>query len=460
MPPRDRFEAWFDGEDLPPATSGPSPRNLPRPGSGLTRFIGLVTACVLLIGLVGGAHRAGFIRVPGEPGIAVESPTPTPTDGTGTPTAPPSPTPTPTAPPTPDVAGRLPIESCKLATGNTENFTSSFPISDYTYANTTGKIRIALIFVDFPDAVASADSDSYFDRISSKVTETYRENSFGKLTVEFVQVPGWIRMSKTSTKYNVLQGSATYDSTVKYGSEALTAADRTIDMTGVTSVAVFATESAPGVAGDYEWDLIQPITTGEGSKVSSFIVTGGQWWLTNWEPLVVAHEFGHVLGLQDLYGDEDKGPSPYVGDFDFMSNASEDSLAPSLLGWDRWRLGWISDASVVCVKPTAENRITLSPIQTGKGTLLAVVPLSATRALVMESRHPIGMDRKLRNSGILVYIVDTSIDTTEGPMRVQLASGATLSDALLEANEYLEASGWVVSVTRNETWGNEFAIFP
>ena len=427
MPPRDRFEAWFDGEDLPPATSGPSPRNLPRPGSGLTRFIGLVTACVLLVGLVGGAHRAGFIRVPGEPGIAVESPTPTPTDGTGTPTAPPSPTPTPTAPPTPDVAGRLPIESCKLATGNTENFTSSFPISDYTYANTTGKIRIALIFVDFPDAVASADSDTYFDRISSKVTETYRENSFGKLTVEFVQVPGWIRMSKTSTRYNVLQGSATYDSTVKYGSEALTAADRTVDMTGVTSVAVFATESAPGVAGDYEWDLIQPITTGEGSKVSSFIVTGGQWWLTNWEPLVVAHEFGHVLGLQDLYGDEDKGPSPYVGDFDFMSN---------------------------------ENRNTLSPIQTGKGTLLAVVPLSATRALVMESRHPIGMDRKLRNSGILVYIVDTSIDTTEGPMRVQLASGATLSDALLEANEYLEASGWVVSVTRNETWGNEFAIFP
>jgi hypothetical protein len=143
-----------------------------------------------------------------------------------------------------------------------------------------------------------------------------------------------------------------------------------------------------------------------------------------------------------------------------MSNASEDSVAPSLLGWDRWRLGWISDVSVVCVKPTAENRITLSPLQTGKGTLLAVVPLSSTRALVMESRHPLGMDRKLRNAGILVYIVDTSIDTTEGPMRVQLASGATLSDALLEVDEYLEASGWVVSVTRNEVWGNEFAIFP
>jgi M6 family metalloprotease-like protein len=231
-------------------------------------------------------------------------------------------------------------------------------------------------------------------------------------------------------------------------------------MTGVTSVAVFATESAPGVAGDYEWDLVRPITTGEGSKVTSFIVTGGQWWLTNWEPLVVAHEFGHVLGLQDLYSNSETDPSPFVGDFDFMSNASKDAAAPGLLGWDRWRLGWISDASVVCVKPTAENRITLSPLQTGKGTLLAVVPLSSTRALVMESRHPIGLDSKLASPGVLVYIVDTVTDTTEGPMRVQLAPNATLADALLGVGEYLEASGWVVSVTRNEVWGNEFAIFP
>jgi hypothetical protein len=345
-------------------------------------------------------------------------------------------------------------------TGNSDNFTSSFPISDYTYANTTGKIRIALIFVDFPDAIASVDSDSYFDRISTTVTSTYREVSYGQLTVEFVQVPGWIRMSKASSKYNVLQGSASYDSTVKYAREALTLADRSVDMTGVTSVAVFAAESAPGVAGDYEWNLIQPITTGEGSKVSSFIVTGGQWWLTNWEPLVVAHEFGHVLGLQDLYGKSETDPSPFVGDFDFMSNASKDAAAPSLLGWDRWRLGWISDASVVCVKPTAENRITLSPLQTGKGTLLVVVPLSSTRALVMESRHPIGLDSKLATSGVLVYIVDTTTDTTEGPMRVQLSPNATLADALLEVGEYLKSAGWTVSVTRNEVWGNEFAIFP
>jgi M6 family metalloprotease-like protein len=415
---------------------------------------------VLLVGLVGGAHRAGFIRVPGEPGVAVESPTPTPTDGSVTPTPPPSPTPTPTVPPTPDIAGRLPIENCKLASGDFGKRTSSFPISDYNQSNTAGKIRIALIFVDFPDAVANADAESYFNKISTKVSAVYREMSYGQLTVEFVRVPGWIRMSKESLKYNVMQNAKSYESSVRYVNEALTIADRSVDMTGVTSVAVFAVESAPGVAGDYKWGLDEPLITGEGSKITSLIVTGGQWWLTNWEPLVVAHEFGHVLGLQDLYSKNEDDRSPFVGDFDLMSNASEDSAAPSLLGWDRWRLGWISDASVVCVKPTAENRITLSPLQTGKGTLLAVVPLSATRALVMESRHPIGIDSKLATSGVLVYIVDTSIDTTEGPMRVQLAPNATLDDALLEVGEYLKAAGWTVSVTRNEAWGNEFAIFP
>ena len=183
-----------------------------------------------------------------------------------------------------------------------------------------------------------------------------------------------------------------------------------------------------------------------------------------WDPNVVAHEFGHTLGLADLYDSEagENDPSsPFVGDFDFMSYAYEESLAPSLLGWDRWRLGWISDDAVICLKPTAENRVTLSPLQSGKGALLAVVPLSATRVLVMESRRPIGIDSKLPDSGVLVYIVDSRVDSGLGPSRVQGTwTSESMAEALLSVGEYLEASGWVVSVTRNETWGNEFAIFP
>ena len=462
MPPRDRFEAWFDGEDLPPATSGPSPRNLPRPGSGLTRFISLVTVCVLLVGFVGGAHRAGFIRVPGEPGVAVETPNPTPTDGSATPTQTPSATPTPTAPPTPDIAGRLPIEACKIANDENLDFPSGFPITDSASSATTGTVRIAIVFVDFSNAAKQGSSNSYFDRISSQVTAAYKEMSYGKLNVEFVTVPGWIRMDKPSASYNVSQaGRKDYSDTVAYAQEVLRKTDPQTDYTGVSSLAIFAAEEAAGISGDYAQPLVDFLPTKERSKINSVIVTGGGWWLNDWDATTVTHEIGHVLGLADLYDPNPDAYSPYVGDFDLMSVSSTLSLAPSMMGWNRWRLGWISDKSVICVKPTAENRITLSPIQSGTGSLIAVVPLSLTRALVMESRHPVGMDRKLPTSGVLVYIVDTRIESTKGPIKVLGEFTAeTMSDALLGVGEYLEASGWVVSVTRNEVWGNEFAIFP
>ena len=465
MAPRDRFEAWFDGEDLPPATSGPSPRNLPRPGSGLTRFIGLITACVLLVGIVGGAHRAGLIRVPGEPDIAVESPTPTPTDGSATPTPTPSPTPTPTAPPTPDIAGRLPIEACKINSSAEVDFGSGFPISQNAATIGTGTIRVALAFVDFPNSPEVGTIDSAYEKISSRVSAVYKEMSYGKLIVEFVKIPGWIRMDKSSKTYQVSQmGRGDYADTVAYAREVIGKADPAVDFTGVDSLVVFASEEAPGIAGDYEQTLSEPLKTKEVSSIQSVIVSGGSWWLKWWDPNVVAHEFGHTLGLADLYDSnagEDDNAHPFVGNFDLMSFGYQESLAPSFLGWDRWRLGWISDAAVICLKPTAENRITLSPIQSGKGALLAVVPLSATRVLVMESRHPIGIDTKLPKTGVLVYIVDSRIDSGLGPIKVQGKwTSETMSEALLSVGEYLEASGWVVSVTRNEVWGNEFAIFP
>jgi M6 family metalloprotease-like protein len=286
--------------------------------------------------------------------------------------------------------------------------------------------------------------------------------SYGKLIVEFVKVPGWIRMDKPSASYNVSQeGRGDYADTVAYAQEVIRKTDAQTDFTGVASIAVFAAEAAVGISGDYAQPLVESLPTKERSNINSIIVTGGGWWLNDWDATTVTHEFGHVLGLADLYDPEPDSYSPYVGDFDLMSVSSTSSLAPSMLGWNRWRLGWISDDAVVCVKPTSENRIILSPIQSGKGALLAVVPLSATRALVMESRHPVGMDGKLPTSGVLVYIVDTRVESAEGPIRVVGEfTVETMSDALLGVGEYLEASGWVVSVTRNEVWGNEFAIFP
>jgi hypothetical protein len=75
------------------------------------------------------------------------------------------------------------------------------------------------------------------------------------------------------------------------------------------------------------------------------------------------------------------------------------------------------------------------------GTTLIVLPLSATRAIVIESRRPIGWDKQLVESGALVYLVDTAVNTTKGPIQI-LADifGEGFSAAPLSAGEYVDAA--------------------
>jgi hypothetical protein len=50
-----------------------------------------------------------------------------------------------------------------------------------------------------------------------------------------------------------------------------------------------------------------------------------------------------------------------------------------------------------------------------------IIPRSNSRAVVVESRRRFGHDARLVNPGALVYVVDTSIRSGEGPLVIQPA---------------------------------------
>ena len=79
---------------------------------------------------------------------------------------------------------------------------------------------------------------------------------------------------------------------------------------------------------------------------------------------------------------------------------------------------------------------------------LVVVPLSATRALVVESRRALGQDATLIEVGALVYVVDTGIYSGEGTITVLPHPGNEpfKYDAPLAAGESLEYEGVTVTV--------------
>ena len=75
-----------------------------------------------------------------------------------------------------------------------------------------------------------------------------------------------------------------------------------------------------------------------------------------------------------------------------------------------------------------------------------VVPLTETTALVVESRRLLGYDLYLRKEGALVYKIDTSVQSGEGPIVVGSISKPADASALLGPGEVWNWDGYSVTV--------------
>jgi hypothetical protein len=119
------------------------------------------------------------------------------------------------------------------------------------------------------------------------------------------------------------------------------------------------------------------------------------------------------MGLVDLYafqGDTHR----FVGGFDMMGLIS--GLAPEYLAYDRW-LGWLDDAQISC-QLNSDSTVTLTAIEQPGGIKAVMVPTSPTSLVVVESRRALGFDSGLTKTGALVYTVDSSVLSGNGPMQV------------------------------------------
>ncbi|MFI1579854.1 immune inhibitor A domain-containing protein [Embleya sp. NPDC020630] len=118
---------------------------------------------------------------------------------------------------------------------------------------------------------------------------------------------------------------------------------------------------------------------------------------------VIAHEFGHNLGLPDLYdqGDSTDGPpgfwslmalGAYLGDEDGAG-----SLPGALSAWDKLQLGWLD---VRVVDPTQKTVVQLAPNQSTGDPQALLIPLpprpnGAKRWYIVENRQYVGADTAL-----------------------------------------------------------------
>ncbi len=182
--------------------------------------------------------------------------------------------------------------------------------------------------------------------------------------------------------------------------------------------------------GEYETD--DPAIGGGNIKINTYAITeelfSGDSENYVIQPIgTLCHEFGHILGLPDLYdrtGDDqepDFRNSEGLGQWCLMGsgNYGADGGTPSrpvqMSAWCKIQMGWISPTVV-----SSNGQVSLAQVETNP-TALKIWEDSyhSFRYFLIENRQAAGFDRDVPNPGMLIYHVDESrtwdMDAYAGP---------------------------------------------
>ena len=330
-------------------------------------------------------------------------------------------------------------------------------------SKTTGTVNATVIMVDFSDAPATMTPQAAFAKISG-ATATFSEVSYGQLNYAFNPQYKWYRMSKPSTQYAPLtQSFVTHRA---YIAEAAALADSEVDFSSTDSIVILSNPDARGLgmAGPAFSAIRGNGITLDGKYISNG--TTSAYDLNYWKSIWLNHEITHTMGLVDVYAATRENSANsydghrYVGEFSYMGFSSFEGNAPGLFAFERWNLGWIDDAQIVCSSAKEISQL-ITPVQSAGGIKAVIVPLSRTKALVVESRRAIGLDSKIAKTGALVYIVDSSVQSGYGPVKIYPSSVSTdprYLQAPRAVGESVTVEGITVSVTSATSAGDTVSI--
>ena len=164
----------------------------------------------------------------------------------------------------------------------------------------------------------------------------------------------------------------------------------------------------------YEYETNDAGANGSNIIVSTYAVCpelagGGDCYTDIIRPMgVYAHEFGHVLGLPDLYDrDASDGNSEGIGDWCLMASGSWMGWAGDtpahMSSWCKIQMGWIEPTVV----DNNANNVEIAQLVTSPSTLkIWEDDYNWSRYFLIENRQAVGFDSELNGPGLLVYHVD------------------------------------------------------
>ena len=397
------------------------------------------------------------------------------------------------------VADPLVDSRCKPG-GLPWDHTVGFPLASWAVPS-TGVLRIAVLFMDFPDAQATHSTEIEYDLGIPTMERYLEDSSYGALDVEVTAHHKWIRASQPHSSYleDLIRGRNGLAS--RAGRHAVRLADSEVDFSeSDIALVVFPSDKFSGanaggnVSADGKRMRMSRINTQRDEHPT----------LDDWG-LSAAHEVAHNMGLADLYPYDRRslhpipdvprghrlieaafGPMGLVAwftaraddprlqivwewpDGEHIAGRGFDFQATEMLAWSRFQLGWIGGTQVRCITSPTET-VALWPIALpGDNAAMAVVPINPHEVIVIESRRKLGHDTdtriydddsgsalrpRLATEGVLVYVVDGRIRSGNLPIRVagDNGKGVVPDYPLLALGESIDVSGYTITVTGNHS---------
>ena len=351
----------------------------------------------------------------------------------------------------------------KIIYGDKNYTQAGFPVSRLT--PNSGVVKWALIPIDFSDLRGEKKFRQRVNKQMRILSDWYSTVSGGRLKVEWVVLDKWVTLPGKAKDYSVPRSVNLGDSAngKKLFRNAMTAADPMFDFTNIQTVNFIlpkgqkiVLESSQG----FPWDTeVREFSSDEG-PISSFSIPGAffdepnrTYW-SYW-----AHEFGHAIALPHI--GLSRGTIPPFNPWDLMGG--QDGPSRELSGWLRLLAGWLSDSQVYCKDASAiqNQKLKLAPLSgKGKGYKLAIIRLTQTKAIMIESRRETKFSCKTQpgRNGVLVYLYDAKLGHGQNflvpitePGRTRQNTNCNTEphpDALLRARDRVSVEGMTVEVLR------------
>lgn len=306
----------------------------------------------------------------------------------------------------------LPPDACKLPFASSRSDVGlGFPRIP-NRLKTLGGVNFSLVFLDFSDAPYDKSPEEFVAFLSPAL-ELYRSLSYGRMQPIFSPLLTTLRMGKPSTAYSF----STFEAQRAYLQEAAgLAVGAGADFSLADAILAIATPKALGFGPAF------CATPGWGFNVSgkSFdnAATSGRD-LLGWGSKWFNHEVGHAMSLVDLYSFVGGPQFQYTGSWSLMGDIA--GAGCEFFAWERFQLGWLEDAHVACAA-SGTSTLSLSALEAPPGgaqdTKLLLARTGRTTAIAVEVREALGYDTSIPQPGLLMYYLDTSLETGDGPLRV------------------------------------------